>query len=674
MQAVKTWHRKCSHNHKECNKTLSKMETIDVNNAPLPSRCVEFLRDPGSDHLLYRLRETRGLQGKYIILSHRWNATVTKASSTTWENYERRVDGLPGSTCVEEKSGSGWTLGQELNDLFIDIGTLAVSLDIKYVWIDSICIVQQDTTDWKNEAAMMAAYYQNAWLTVAATKTVTEGRGFLHQTTMDPSSIPRVSRLPYRNKEGRQEGHFYLQGLPGSTLRQEYEDNIINSDLLNRGWVFQEWILSPRILCFSSLTPFLVCAELPPVPIAGNVMTNHEIDSTQARPDFAGVKDPFAHGDNDLLEQGYKYRLGLDLTVARAAVFDTWRKLIMIYSGLELTRFENDRLVALAGVAKEIGSALSAKPVDRPGEAENTIQAKYSNTYACGMWLGDIVRELQWERSDGLKRPPCRARGFPTWSWLSLGSPTLDETGKPTLGGAKVQWPGFEVYSDHIQSFTDIFRNAKRTRLPDPVWCISLESARVIPIGTESDGWPTILSPNDEWEILEPFDGINVYGNENRFVALCFQHARFIKVQLGPRFDSQRHSSIAAKCTSHESDVQRDHWRVVTMPVPRGGETKSQEIIRGWASLEHPDYQRPERDPKEDCVLALRIAHLPEVRSMGGRYISLSDTAAIVLYVRKSRRDTGDRAFFERLGVGRLFGSEIENEFAAAEEGEIWLI
>lgn len=343
----------------------------------------------------------------------------------------------------------------------------------------------------------------------------------------------------------------------------------------------------------------------------------------------------------------------------------------MIYSGLELTRFENDRLVALAGVAKEIGSALSVKPIGRPGRVET---AKYSNTYACGLWLGDIVRELQWERSDGLKRPPCRARGFPTWSWLSLGSPTLDETGQPNLGGAKIQWPGFEAYSDHIQSFTDIFRNAKSRRLPDPVCCISLESAHVIPLGTESDGWPTNLSPNDEWEILETFNGSNVYGNENRFVALCFQHVKIIKVQLGPRFDSQRHSSIAAKCTNHESDVQRDHWRVVTMPPSGGGETNPQEIIHGWASLEHPVYQRPGKDPKEDCVLALRIAHLPEVRSMGGRYISFSDTAAIVLYVRKSRQDTWERACFERLGVGRLFGSEIENEFAAAEEGDIWLI
>lgn len=296
---------------------------------------------------------------------------------------------------------------------------------------------------------------------------------------MDPSSIPRVSRLPYRNREGRQEGYFYLQGLPGSTLRQEYEDNIINSDLLNRGWDFQEWILSPRILCFSTLMPFLVCAELPPLPIAGNVMTNDEIHSFQAQQDITSVTDPFSYGHRGFLEHGYKHRLGLDLTASRAALFNTWRNLITVYSSLEITRFENDRLVALAGVAKEIGLALSAKAVDRPGEDGSDCEAKYSNIYACGIWLGDIVQELQWERSDGLKKPPCRARGFPTWSWSSLGSPTLDETGQPTLGGERVQWPDFEIYSRSVVTWRGTVCRGKK--MPDPVWCVSLKSAHVIP-------------------------------------------------------------------------------------------------------------------------------------------------------------------------------------------------
>lgn len=671
MQAIKTWHGKCSQNHSDCNKTLSKQESIDVNYSQLPSRCIEFQKVPGSNHHLFWLRETKESWGKYIILSHRWNA-VTKESSTTKDNYESRVHGLPGSTSYEVASGSGWTLSQKLNNLFIDIGTLAVSLGIKYVWIDSICIVQQDTTDWENEATMMAGYYQNAWLTVAATRTVAEGGGFLQQTTMDPSSIPRISRLPYRNSKGRQEGYFYLQGLPGSTLRQEYEDNIINSDLLNRGWVFQEWILSPRILCFSTLTPFLVCAELPPLPVAGNVMTNDEIDSFQAQRDITNASDPFSYGDRGLLEHGYKHRLGLDLTASRPALFSTWRNLITVYSSLEITRFENDRLVALAGVAKEIGLALSAKPVGRPGEDGPDRQAEYSNTYACGIWLGDIVRELQWERSDGLKRPPCRARGFPTWSWLSLGSPTLDESGQPTLGGARVQWPDAEIYSKSVVTWKGTVRRGKR--MPDPVWCVSLKSAHVIPLGTEPDGWPMDLSPGNDWKVLGPFYESNDYGNSNRFVALCFQHAKFIDVQLGPRFDSQRHSSIAAKCTNHESDVQRDHWRAVTLPVYGLGGLNTEEVIRGWASLEHPDYQQPGKDPKEDRVLALRIAHIPEVKN-GGWIISFSDTAEIVLYIRQVRRgETGDRAYFERMGVGRLFGSEVESRFVAAEEGEIWLI
>lgn len=414
VKAVQTWHTKCSRSHPDCNKTLSRSQTIDANDVPLPSRCIEFQQVPGSNHHLFWLRETKGLRGRYIVLSHRWSMTVTKASSTKKKNYQKRVHGPPGSTSGEVESGSGWAGGQELNNLFLDTGRLAASLDIKYVWIDSICIIQEDVTDWEAEANMMAGYYQNAWLTVAATRTVSEGGGFLHETAMGPYSIPRISRLPYRNREGTQQGHFYLQGLPDSVMRNEYEDNFTNSNLLNRRWIFQEWILSPRILCFSTLVPFLVCAGLPPLPIAGNVMTNHEIDCHHAQSDVPNiVKDPFLYRGHGVLEQGYKHRLGLDLTGSRAAVFDTWRKLITIYSGLELTRFENDRLIALAGIAKEFGLALSSDCVNGPGGAGAVAdgQARYSNVYACGLWLGDIVRELQWERADGPARPPGRQAG-----------------------------------------------------------------------------------------------------------------------------------------------------------------------------------------------------------------------------------------------------------------------
>lgn len=643
-----------------------------MSNPPLPSRCVEFQKLPGSNHYLFWLRETKGLLGKYLILSHRWNE-ITKVSSTTGDNYQRRVHGLPGSTSDEVESGPGWTLDQKLSDLFIDIGKLAVELGIKYVWIDSMCIIQEDTADWESEATMMATYYQNAWLTVAATQTVTTGGGFLRQKIMDPYSIPRVSRLPYRNKEGKQEGHFYLQGLPGSTLRREYEDNIVNCNLLNRGWVFQEWILSPRILCFSTLTPFLICAELPPLPITGNIMTNPHIESSEAHKDITSEKDPFLHGDHGFLEQGYKHRLGLDLTASRAAVFDTWRKLVTMYSSLELTRFENDRLVALAGIAKEIGLALSTKCTSQPGEVRTDSREKYESTYACGIWLADIVRELQWERSDGLVKPPCRARGFPTWSWLSLGSPTTDGTGRPIMGGARVSWPYLEVYSKSLRLWDGAFRKGRR--MSDPVWCLSLRVACVIPVGTEADNWPIDLTQSDEWKDLEPFDGSNDYGNRNRFIALCFQQAKFIEVQLGPRFDSSSPASIAAKCTSHYSDSQTDHWRAVTLPISWEGGVNTQEIIRGWASLEHPEYQQPGRDPREHRILALKLAHLPEVYAMGAWFASYPHTAAIVLYIRQVQPgEIGDRVYFERLGIGRLFGSEVDGKFAEAEEKEIWLI
>ena len=39
---------------------------------------------------------------------------------------------------------------------------------IQYLWIDSLCIVQNDDSDWQQEAAPMAAVYENALVTIAA--------------------------------------------------------------------------------------------------------------------------------------------------------------------------------------------------------------------------------------------------------------------------------------------------------------------------------------------------------------------------------------------------------------------------------------------------------------------------------------------------------------------------
>ncbi|KAH8745635.1 hypothetical protein BGZ57DRAFT_713307, partial [Hyaloscypha finlandica] len=92
--------------------------------SPLPTRVIEVTREGGYQRLY--LRNTDGLHGAYITLTHHWNDR-TELCKTTTENYEERL--LAGEF-------------GELPQLFWDAFVIAEKLGIKYIWIDSICIIQ----------------------------------------------------------------------------------------------------------------------------------------------------------------------------------------------------------------------------------------------------------------------------------------------------------------------------------------------------------------------------------------------------------------------------------------------------------------------------------------------------------------------------------------------------
>ena len=52
---------------------------------------------------------------------------------------------------------------------FTDAIIFTRKLGLKYLWIDSLCIVQDDQDDWHHEPGVMANIYENAVLTLGAT-------------------------------------------------------------------------------------------------------------------------------------------------------------------------------------------------------------------------------------------------------------------------------------------------------------------------------------------------------------------------------------------------------------------------------------------------------------------------------------------------------------------------
>ena len=108
---------------------------------------------------------------------------------------------------------------QGLPRLSQDVFFVAVALYIPHVWIDSLCIIQDDPGDWKQESVKMGAYYRQASFTIASTVQNASEDGLF---SVKP---PRLARLPYRNNTGARRGNFCLCPRPSDiVMAVEYKE------------------------------------------------------------------------------------------------------------------------------------------------------------------------------------------------------------------------------------------------------------------------------------------------------------------------------------------------------------------------------------------------------------------------------------------------------------------
>lgn len=223
------------------------LEQGRLNSVAMPSRCLEIVPDDSEDgQCWFWLRETAGEMGKYVILSHRW-LPHTERVRTLKSNYSARVNG-------ESDNTPPITPG-DVTNVFQEAAQLTARLGVKYIWIDSLCIVQDDVNDWKREAGKMAMYYESAWLTIAVVSTESLC------LPADLEVLPPVVHLPYTDNAGQHAAGLSIQPRINPHLPDLYTKTITDSELLSRGWVFQEWLLSPRIAAFSqNAGVFLVCS------------------------------------------------------------------------------------------------------------------------------------------------------------------------------------------------------------------------------------------------------------------------------------------------------------------------------------------------------------------------------------------------------------------------------
>lgn len=257
-----------------------------------------------------------------------------------------------------------------LPQTFQDAITVARGLGINYLWIDSLCIIQDSKEDWKTQSALMASVYSNSYLNIAATASADSSQSFLSSQNRDHASIhvlpderfPAIGDKIFARHSLREVHKLF------STPSQNV--NSINTEvqLLSRAWVFQERHLAPRTLHFHPSEIVLECREGLRCECTG--LDNF---STNPQRDFNNMS------------------------------FNAWYGVVEEFSRLSLT-YQSDKLEALNGVARVFWEKLNCR-------------------YLKGLWEDDMAKGLLWNVT---RFPPAKpstrqsSEVAPTWSWASL--------------------------------------------------------------------------------------------------------------------------------------------------------------------------------------------------------------------------------------------------------------
>ncbi|KAL7932098.1 heterokaryon incompatibility domain-containing protein [Trichoderma chlorosporum] len=386
----------------------------------LPDRILS-LKASSEGNITIRLTEPEQALGKYATLSHRWSSNHNFI--TTIANLSDRKQGMP------------W---EELPKTFQDAVRFCLELDISYLWIDALCIVQDDPVDWEVQSAKMADIYHLSCLTLAATWSDSNSTGcFPNQSAEYAEHSLEVSNSAQDNfwlKVRRKLPHWAAS--PTAMPTRE-------NPLLSRAWVFQERVLSPRVLHFCLREIIWECCEHTICECGGlsnslNLkslfalasqlkISNDQPESeseSQSREDSVqsvisrvneqqsiGRFDPDFDEVNDQLEtRERRFRASRETALKTYNLqmremlvpVKQWHGLVEHYSKLRLTK-QTDRLPALSGLAHRM--------------------APFLGDYHAGLWRSSIFLDLAW----AVDKPSShlnRSREYigPSWSWVSVNA------------------------------------------------------------------------------------------------------------------------------------------------------------------------------------------------------------------------------------------------------------
>lgn len=375
----------------------------------MPKRLLEVERIyPTDDKFCVRLQNCSSSSKKnYVALSYCWGGP--QANKTTLATLESNTKSIQ------------W---EEIPASIQDAVRVTVGLGFKWLWVDSLCIVQDDQEEMAQQIALMPKIYSEASLTIIASKAAKATDGFLGNMDFPGSGediafkIPCVGRSDSLSERPARGAVYAFDANQDSIWWKRWKAMDLEP-LEKRGWTFQEHWLSSRILEFRTSQVRLTCFNSLSYDISGYPKYFRDGWDWRARRMDWDVQTTRDNGELYKTSSEAKGTRMYQWTGECARIDSTgyersaqFYRMVEAYTERELSNSQ-DRILAISGVAEVFRQALS-------------------DEYLAGIWKESLPLGLLWRVGSewGLReavvsgKPQSRPAQYqaPSWSWAAINS------------------------------------------------------------------------------------------------------------------------------------------------------------------------------------------------------------------------------------------------------------
>ncbi|KAH6991473.1 heterokaryon incompatibility protein-domain-containing protein [Ilyonectria sp. MPI-CAGE-AT-0026] len=366
---MRSWLEECQQKHPHC---------LDREHGPpeLPTRVMDVGVTPVGIEphpASVRILCSRGMRANYIALSHCWGGTIKMV--------------LKESRLAEFQNA---IFTSSLPRNFRDAIAITRNLGIRYLWIDSLCIIQDSRSDWEKESKKMGHVYRNAFLTISATAAEGSEGGILGPWPTIDFPKPATVRVFPSGDENNAVVRLHLDHCENFP---SWGHETAQSPLNSRGWVLQEMVLSPRNLYFGSKMIYWRCPDVLKGSDGARLLRVRPYPIEEYRHISAIIHpntqhEPLGHDPRPLLNNYYE--------------------VVEAYTSRKLS-VASDKLPAIAGIASYLLPKLGP--------------------YLAGLWAHDIHCGLLWSATNVSLSEKFIA---PSWSWASRDGRVSIGNGSPS--------------------------------------------------------------------------------------------------------------------------------------------------------------------------------------------------------------------------------------------------